>query len=123
MDLIAGARCCGAVSRARVVFGLVVMLAGAAMLLERLDWGFRLNVPVWPCVFLLIGLARLSERRASGRIGINRSGAWFIFLAAWGFVNEYRLWGVTFATSWPLLLVGAGTIIVWRAVAPMAGER
>ena len=123
MDLLASPRC-RAVSRARIVFGLVVMIAGGVLLLDRLEWpGFRLNVPIWPVILLFFGLARISERRASGRVGINRSGAWFIFLAAWGFLNEYRLWGFTYATSWPLLVVGAGTIVVWRAVAPMAGER
>jgi LiaF transmembrane domain len=108
------------ISRARVVFGLMVILIGGVLLLDRLDWaGFHLNVPLWPCVLMLLGLARIGERRASGRTGINRSGAWLIFLASWGFINEYRLWGFTYGTSWPLLIVGAGAIMVWRAVAPM----
>ena len=120
--MIARPVCC-AISRARVVFGLLLMVVGGLMLLDRFRWeGFRLNVPIWPCILLFLGLARISERRASGRVGLNRSGVWLIFLAGWGFVNEYRLWGFTYETSWPLLVVGAGAIIAWRAVAPMAGE-
>jgi len=112
------------ISRARVVFGLMVILIGSVLLLDRLNWeGFRLNVPLWPCILVLLGLARIGERRASGRRGINRSAAWLIFLGAWGFINEYRLWGLTFQTSWPLLIVGAGAIMVWRAVAPMDERR
>jgi hypothetical protein len=104
------------------VFGLVVMVAGGVLLLDRLNWGFRLNVPIWPVILLFLGLARISERRASGRVGLNRSSAWLIFLAGWGFINEYRLWGFTYETSWPLLIVGAGVMIVWRSVTPMAEQ-
>lgn len=112
------------ISRARVVFGLMVILVGSVLLLDRLDWGgFHLNVPLWPCVLLLLGLARIGERRASGCRGLSPSAAWLIFLAAWGFINEYRLWDFTYGTSWPLVIVGAGAIMVWRAVAPMGGKR
>jgi hypothetical protein len=111
------------VSRARVVFGLVVMLVGASMLMDRLDWwGVRLNVPLWPWVLVLIGFARLSDcgRDAVGRPRLNPTGVWLIFIGAWGLVNEYRLFGLHYHNTWPLLLVGAGTMVVWRAMDPLA---
>ena len=64
------------VSQARVVFGLVVMLVGALLLLDRLDWwGVRWDVPLWPWILIVLGLARLSHRplmRTAARAGDGR---------------------------------------------------
>lgn len=107
------------ISRARVVFGLMVMLAGSIAFIDRLDWwGFDLNVPVWPWVLILLGLARVSVRRAEGRAGISRPGAWLILVGSWGLVSELHLGGLTYATSWPLLLIGAGGMMIWRSFDP-----
>ncbi len=43
---------------------------------------------------------------------------WLLFLGAWGLVNEYRLFGLHYGHSWPVLLIGAGALIVWRAMDP-----
>ncbi len=43
-------------SQARTVFGLVLMLVGTLLLLDRLDWwGVHLNVPLWPWVLVAAG--------------------------------------------------------------------
>ena len=48
-----------------------------------------------------------------------RCGAvWLLFLGAWGLVNEHRLLGLHYGHSWPVLLIGAGALIVWRAMDP-----
>jgi hypothetical protein len=73
---------------------------------------------VWPWVLILLGLARISVRRTEGRAGVSRSGVWLIFIGGWGLASELRLGGLTYATSWPLLLIGAGGMIVWRSFQP-----
>jgi hypothetical protein len=112
------------ISQARVVFGLVVMLVGALLLLDRLGWwGVRLNVPLWPWVLVALGLARLSDRStdANGCVRGRRSAAWLLFIGAWGLLNEYRLFGFHYGHSWPILLIGAGAIVVWRALDQTTG--
>jgi hypothetical protein len=107
------------ISQARIVFGLVVMLVGALLLLDRLDWwGARVNVPLWPWVLVVLGLARLSDRStdARGCVRGRRSAAWLLFVGTWGLVNEYRLFGFHYGHSWPILLIGVGALVVWRAV-------
>jgi hypothetical protein len=112
------------ISQAKVVFGLVVMLVGALLLLDRLNWwGVRLDVPVWPWVLVALGLARLSDRSvdAKGRARGRRSAAWLMLVGAWGLVNEYRLFGLHYGHSWPILLVGAGALVVWRSMDQTCG--
>jgi hypothetical protein len=106
-------------SQARVIFGLVVMLIGTLLLLDRLEWwGVRLNVPLWPWILVVLGLVRLSDRStdATGCPRSRRSAMWLLFVGAWGLLNEYRLFGIHYGHSWPILLIGAGVLIVWRAM-------
>jgi Domain of unknown function (DUF5668) len=110
-------------SRAQVTFGVVVMLVGALMLADRFDWmSVHLNVPFWPFFLIFLGLARLSDPRIDrqGRVRINRVGVWLMFVGVWGLVNEYRVFDVHYKHSWPLIVIGAGTFIVWQALDPLA---
>jgi hypothetical protein len=107
--------------QARVVFGVVMMVVGALLLLDRFDVsGWPLNVPFWPWALVVLGLVRLSNqatderRRARGY----RLGTWLLLVGLWGLVNEYRLFGVHYDRSWPFLLVGAGLFVVWLALDP-----
>lgn len=108
------------VSQARVVFGLIVMIVGALMLADRFEWwGVRVNVPIWPWFLIVLGLARFADQSrpdAKNCTGGRRTGAWLIFVGAWGLLNEYRLLGAHYGHSWPLLLIGAGVFVVWRSL-------
>lgn len=111
------------VSQARVVFGLVVMLVGTLLLLDRLDWwGVRLNLPFWPWLLIVLGVVRLSDRStdARGCTRGRRSAVWLLFMGAWGLLNEYRLFGLHYGHSWPILLIGVGALIVWRSMDEVA---
>ena len=109
------------VSQARVVFGLIVMLVGGLLFLDRLDiWGVRLNVPVWPWFLIVLGLVRLADRSRDGHEcqSSRRTAAWLMFVGAWGLLNEYRLFGVHYTHTWPVLVIGAGVFVVWKALEP-----
>ena len=107
-------------ARRGVVFGLVVMLIGTLLLLDRLDWwGVRLNVPLWPWVLIVLGLVRLSDRSTDAQRRHARApvgGVAAASSARWGLLNEYRLFGLHYGHSWPLLLIGAGVMMVWRSM-------
>jgi hypothetical protein len=112
MDLTETEPCAAVSSPSRVFLGGVVLLLGLAFAGEAFGTGFRMNVPIWPWIILFLGLAKVGESRASGRQCISRSGLWFLFLGAWGLVNEYRLFDVSYRRTWPILLVGAGVLMV-----------
>jgi hypothetical protein len=111
------------VGQARVVFGLVVMLIGTLLMLDRLDWwGVRLNVPLWPWFLIVLGLVRLTDLSTDARGGTRgrRSAVWLLFIGGWGLLNEYRLFGLHYGHTWPILLIGAGVLIVWRSMEKIA---
>jgi LiaI-LiaF-like transmembrane region len=103
----------------QVMVGIVVLGIGIILLADRyLDTDVRLVHSWWPLILILMGAARLvalppqPERRA----GCRRSGVWLIMVGLWALVSDSHLFGFTFATSWPLLLIGAGVLMVWRAL-------
>jgi hypothetical protein len=107
------------VSQARVVFGLIVMVVGSLMLVDRLDWwGFRMNVPIWAWLLIVLGVARLADQSGGDQdcTKSRRLAAWFVFMGAWGLLNEYQIFGAHPRQSWPLLLIGAGVFVVWGAL-------
>lgn len=105
--------------RATVVVGVIVMLFGGMLLADRFDWwGFNRNVPLWPWILILMGVARIGERRASVGRGVSLVGVWLLYVGSWGLVIEHRLWGLTYRESWPLLIVGVGGLIVWGSLKP-----
>jgi hypothetical protein len=105
-------------SRARIIFGLGVMLVGTMLLADRLDWwGVRVNVPLWPWILLLMGAGRAIEASSSGR-PISRSGMWLAGMGVWGLVVEYQLFGITYRHAWPVLVLMTGLFMTWRALDP-----
>jgi hypothetical protein len=106
------------VSRARVIFGLLIMVVGALMLANRFNW--RLDVSIWPWFLIALGLLRLVDESPDGKecMSSRRMALWLVFVGAWGLLNEYRLFGLHYGHSWPLLVVGAGVFMVWRALGP-----
>jgi hypothetical protein len=91
------------------------------MLADRVQWGgIHWNVPLWPFILITLGVAKLQNRQidARGRSRLNRGGGWLMFIGAWGLINEYHLFGARFHNSWPLLIIGAGAMVVCQAVDP-----
>ena len=114
------------ISQTKIVFGLVVMLIGLILLGDRMSWpGFHWNVPLWPWILIAIGVSKLSDRPFDdrGRLRGRRSAAWLMFIGAWGLLNEYRLFGIHYGDSWPILVIGAGVFMVWRSVDPSSCDR
>jgi hypothetical protein len=101
-----------------VIVGLGVMALGVLMLVDRNAW-IELRFPggLWPFVLIVLGLLRLTDTRPhrDGRPRRRGAGFWLLFIGCWGLVNEMHLFGLDYGTSWPLIIVGAGLLIVWRA--------
>ena len=101
----------------RVFAGLVIVLAGLALLLDRRAiWEVRMSFHYWPLLLIALGALRLLDPpRSDGRPPSRRAGAWLLYVGCWGLLNEFHLFGFGYQTSWPLLIVGAGIGMVWRA--------
>lgn len=107
----------------RVFAGLIVILIGVVLLLDRTGLGgIHFSGHYWPVIVIALGVFRLLDPpHHDGRPVSRRSGAWLIYVGSWGLVNELHLFGFDYATSWPLMVIGAGLCIVWRAIEP--GQR
>jgi len=102
----------------QIVIGLIILSIGAMLLLDRLSPGTDALHAWWPFVLIVMGAARVAEssdrtRRCGGK---RRSGVWLIVVGLWGLVNEWRVFGLTYGTSWPLLVMASGALMVWRSL-------
>ncbi|GJQ21093.1 MAG: hypothetical protein HBSIN02_14480 [Bacteroidia bacterium] len=98
----------------RMVWGAVLFLLGAVLLLDNLDvlslghaWSH------WPLILAAIGVGHFlsaDRRRERG------SGLWWIFIGLWLEVSVHRFWGLGFRESWPILLIAFGVSMVWNSI-------
>ena len=99
-----------------IVFGMLMLWDGNGVPVIRLSGHY------WPVILIAFGLVRLIDPpQRAGKRRSRRSGAWLLFLGFWALSNEMQLFGLTYATSWPLLVIGAGAAMVWRAMESGAG--
>ena len=103
--------------RGHVVVGAAIVLLGLAFLADQSGaWHLTLSSRMWPFILLFMGLARMAwPRQRDGRPSSRRGGVWLLSIGIWGLISEYRLFGLHYGSSWPLLVVAAGINMVWRA--------
>jgi LiaF transmembrane domain len=98
--------------------GLTLIAIGILFLLDRLrivrfGWLVGHYWPVFVAAFAVRSLLR-------GRIW---NGLWFLAVAAWLQISVLHLFGMSFASSWPLLLIAYGLGMIIRAAADSAKRR
>ena len=96
--------------------GLVVLGLGVLFLLRELGvtkWNFLVE-GWWALLLVVLGLARLLSARRAKRVG---EGVTLTLLGAWLFVAHTGQFGLTYGTSWPLVLVAIGAGMMARAIA------
>jgi len=102
----------------RIMLGVVIMAAGVLLLIERLNLAaVHLGWRLWPLFPLGLGLLRVIDPplRRDGQQCSRRSGAWLVLIGVWGLVNEFHVRGLDYGNSWPLIVIFAGIMIVWRS--------
>lgn len=107
-------------SSSRIAIGVMLMLFGLALLADRMGIaGIDIDGRYWPFILLVIGFFRFIDPGVrAGRPRSRRTGAWLLYIGCWGILNEFHLFGLDYDTSWPLMIVGAGLAVIWRAVDP-----
>ena len=91
--------------------GLMLILLGSLFLLDRLDVVRFAHVVryFWPLIIVGIGVWRLLNRDVWG-------GLWMFMIGVWLQVSHSRLFGLSFSSSWPLLLIGIGLHVILRTL-------
>ena len=113
-----------------VVGGGVLLALGAGLLLDR-SGTIGMHHLTGPIVLIVLGAAMTLEhsgflwtipprvdngdtRSRARRRQIPGGGVWLIGIGVWMLVSQNQLWGFTFETSWPLLIVFMGVVMVLR---------
>lgn len=92
--------------------GLLLIGFGSIFLLDQLDFAEvgHLIRRWWPMILVMMGVPKLL------RPATMWSGLWLITVGAWLQIAHLRLWGLTYRTSWPLLLIALGAGMAVRAM-------
>lgn len=99
--------------RSEIIWGAALILAGILFLLFNFDvlesdtiWHY------WPLAPVAIGLLKLTGVRSLKDIG---PPMWWIFIGAWLYVSVFKVYGLGFSRSWPILIIGWGISTIWNA--------
>jgi hypothetical protein len=111
-----------------IVGGVLLLVLGGGMLLDTTGIAdIRMGRLIAPLVLISIGVSSLlSDSIANGedeRQGRRRrrrrdsfGGLWLVGIGAWMLASQTHLFGLTFGTSWPLLVILTGIMIVIRGI-------
>ena len=107
-----------------IVGGVLLLVLGGGMLLDTTGIAdIRMGRLIAPLVMISIGVSSLLSEgskpcgAADRRRGRNSfGGLWLIGVGAWMLASQTHLFGLTFATSWPLLVILTGIMIVIRGI-------
>lgn len=88
------------------VTGLILIGIGSLFLLDRLAYVDGISVGhFWPFIIALVGVGRIIDARHVAHVA---KGLFMIFLAFWLYACMENLWGLSFQTSWPMILIALG---------------
>ena len=98
--------------RKHLIWGVMLIIAGCVLLGDRLGivqanlaWHF------WPVLVGVVGLVGIVSARKFSHIV---KGCFYIMLALWLYVCSEHLWGWTYSTSWPIIVIAYGIGMVLR---------
>jgi hypothetical protein len=100
-----------------VLLGAALILLGLAFLADQADViHVTISERMWPFIPLFFGLVRLfAPGYRHGRRRPRRGAVWLLSIGLYGLVSQYRLFGLDYSTSWPLLIVAVGLNMVLKS--------
>lgn len=97
----------------QVLMGLFVIAVGLLFLLDNLDIiALHDALAFWPIVFILAGLAKLLDTSTPHGYLVGLAG---IAIGTVMILNRLGLVDLNWHLSWPLIVIGAGVFLVYRA--------
>jgi predicted membrane protein len=98
----------------QVVMGLLVIAMGLLFLLDNLGIiDFHHAIAFWPIVFIVAGLVKMSDTGSPNNYLV---GGILVVIGAVMMSNRLGLFYLTWHTLWPLLLIGVGVLVLYRAI-------
>ena len=100
-----------------VLLGAALILVGLAFLADQADLiHVTISERMWPFFPLFFGLVRLfAPGYRHGHRRPRRGAVWLLSIGIYGLISQYRLFGLDYSTSWPLLIVAAGLNMVLKS--------
>jgi len=97
---------------AGLVGGIMLIAVGTMFLLDRMGYiDFHMTLSdYWPMALVLLGVTRFLNRPRR-----RMSGVWLIVIGLWLQATTLHWWDMTFESSWPLLVIAFGAVMVVRA--------
>jgi LiaF transmembrane domain len=101
-------------------FGALIVAAGVVLLLDQqgLINADRVFNYFWPAVFILGGAAMLTDCRGKGGRGV--TGLIFVTIGFVLLLENLGIARVRFDTLWPIIVIGVGLLMIFRAIGPPA---
>lgn len=96
--------------RKQVVWGLLLIVVGTVVLLDRLyyiDAGSLWHY--WPLLLVVVGINQTIGYPSPREFG---NGLWTVFIGLWLFACFEHVFGLTFRNSWPLFILAWGVKMV-----------
>jgi hypothetical protein len=95
-----------------LVAGIVLIVIGTMFMLDRMGYADLHDVlhNYWPMFLVAFGVSRFLRRRQAW------SGVSLIVIGLWLQATTLHWWDLTFDSSWPLLLIGFGAVMVARTL-------
>ena len=87
-------------------WGLLLIVVGAAFLVDRFHWVDLHRY--WPMFLVALGASRLVSGKQPW------SGLWLVLVGLWCQASVSHVFGMSFGSSWPLLLIALGATMVLR---------
>lgn len=107
--------------RQRIVVGLVVIVIGLFALLDNLHiLDSHLVRPLWPLVFVVMGLLKLKQDPQGGASALVGGG--LIVVGVVMTLQGYGLLHIQMRDWWPVFLIGAGVYVITRGLNPRRGD-
>jgi hypothetical protein len=113
-------KCANAKRGGQVAAGLTVIAVGVLFLLHNLDIiSFGHALSFWPAVLIVAGVLKLADARSpNGRmVGAMLLGAGVLLT-----LNRLGLLHFSWRVVWPLIVIGMGGMVVFRAMAARHGH-
>ncbi|MGA7917148.1 MAG: DUF5668 domain-containing protein [Candidatus Acidiferrales bacterium] len=101
-------------------FGALIVAAGVVLLLDQqgLINADRVFNFFWPVVFIVGGAFMLLDCRGRGGRGV--TGFVFVTVGVVLLLDSLGIAHIRFDTFWPLIVIGVGLLMIWRAIGPPA---
>src|SRR5262245_19257353 len=96
-----------------VAAGLILMGIGVIFLLGNMGYlDVREVFKFWPVILIILGAVKIVESRDH----VHTPGIFFVVIGLLFLLGSFGIIRMTFHELWPILLIGMGALMLWRAV-------